>query len=215
MIMSHKKKIYQPIFSRSRHIDRMAFMNWRFSGGEDDFRFMINIAEGYVEASISLIDTCLTDNKDKKADIFILPIFMAFNHGIEIYLKGLISLLDKIQKIDVRISGNHDIKQLYDTLKSKLKTYDIALWKEYKDTNTNLENYIKELYDKINNDVGKPGMDFSRYPFDKTHENHFYVGASGNMEVDLDNLLSRIRDIHGTLDNLSNHLYYNVYLKEW
>lgn len=212
--MDSKRKEFKPIFSRSQVIDRMAFMNWRFGQAEDDFMLMVNIAEGYIDASISLIETCLMDNKDKKADIFILPIFMTFNHGIEVYLKSLIYLVELIQGVDAKVSGNHDIQQLYNTLNARIKSYRSESWKDYQETTQNLKSYINELYSKISNKEGKPGMDFSRYPFDKTSENHFYVANRGNIEVDLDNLLSRIKDINGTLDSLSSYLYYTVYCRE-
>ncbi|HVV55193.1 MAG TPA: hypothetical protein VHC47_07710 [Mucilaginibacter sp.] len=50
-------------------------------------------------------------------------------------------------------------------------------------------------------------MDFSRYPFNTKYEQHFYVDIVGNVEVDLENFVSRFEIIHQNLENLWSFLY--------
>ena len=61
------------IFSTSGDIEKNAYLNWLTQKHSYTQNFMY-MAEGYISSAISLIELCLDDNKDHKADIYIYPI---------------------------------------------------------------------------------------------------------------------------------------------
>jgi len=106
-------------FDFSGNIQTTAYLNWRFDFTRDLESKFFDMAKGYLETSIALIEQCLADNRDKKADTWIFPILFNVVHGIEVYLKGFNSLyrihMDLQNYDDVRnskIEGKHDIRQL-------------------------------------------------------------------------------------------------------
>jgi len=199
----------QPIFSRNQDIDKIAFLNWRMSQ-DDDIRNLLNLAEGFMQSSIRLAKLCLIYNKDKKADILIFPILTNANHGIELYLKGITWMLNKFMNLNSRVEGRHNIKQIYKTVKSKIKIYggQISI-EDFNSSMVDLEAYITELFDKINSTDKKDNMDFSRYPFNTNYERHFYVDLIGNVEIDLENFVYRFEKIYVSLENLSDFIFWN------
>jgi hypothetical protein len=204
------EKSIKPIFSRNDNIDKMAFLNWRMSS--ESVTNLFDLAEGYFDSSIILTKKCLVNNEDKKADIIIFPILTCLNHGIELYLKGFTLILNDILDNNIKIDGTHNLKQLFNTLKSRIKDLDgqkglNEFEKEFKD----LSEYIEELNAKIEASPKNDKMDFSRYPFSKKDGNHFYVDKWTNIVVDLENLVKRIKRIYKKLDSFSNYLYYDKY----
>lgn len=198
----------KPIFSRNTDIDKIAFLNWRIEE-DSDIRNILNLADGFLLSSIELAKLCITDNKNKRADILIFPIFNNANHGIELYLKAITWILNKIIDSDFRIEGKHNIKQIFEVLESKVKSYKGRLsLKDFKDATKELWSYITELFDKLNATHKNDKMDFSRYPFSINYENHFYVSSSINIEIDLENFIYQFEIIKQNLINLSDFLYY-------
>lgn len=198
----------KPIFSRNEYIDRMAFLNWRMSFGKENN--LNELAEGYLVSSLYLIDQCLLDNEDKKADIVIFPILTCINHGIELYLKSLILILNSKLNNGYKLDGTHNLKQLINTLRARIK--DNFGQKEMNDFDQKfiqLTSYIDELIGRIGYTEKDDKMDFSRYPFSKKFEDHFYVDVSKNCEVDLVNLGERVEIILELFDQYSNFIIYN------
>jgi hypothetical protein len=205
----------QPIFSRNPDYNKIAFLNWRIENG-DDIQNLLNLAEGYLDSAIELAKLCLVDNEDKKADILIFPILTNANHGIELYLKAMIWTLNKLLNIDKKIEGSHNIKQIFQNLKSKIRIYNgnISL-KEFNKSTMELEDYIKELFDKIEATVIDDKMDFSRYPIKNNYDKHFYVEALGNVEIDLENFVKRFEIIKEKLETMSDFLFYQELNNDW
>lgn len=198
----------QPIFSRNRDYTKIAFLNWRIEDG-DDIRNMLNIAEGYLKSAVQLAKVCLDDNDDKKADILIFPILTNANHGIELYLKAITWLLNLLLETDRKIEGKHNIKQIFQTVRSKIKQYNGNLsLDDFNDVTKELESYINELFDKVEATDRDDKMDFSRYPISNNYDNHFYVDAIGNVEIDLENFAMRFEIIKGNLKSISDFLIY-------
>ncbi|SDT66061.1 hypothetical protein SAMN05216490_4675 [Mucilaginibacter mallensis] len=197
----------KPIFSRNDDIDKIAFLNWRIRQ-DDDIRNMLNLADGFMTSSIRLAKLCLIYNNDKSADILIFPILTNANHGIELYLKAITWTLNIIMNSNAKIEGSHNIKQIYQTLKSKIKAYKGSISiKEFEKSTLELSEYIAELFDKIKATKEKDNMDFSRYPFNNKYEQHFYVDMIGNVEIDLENFISRFEIIKDRLDIISDFLF--------
>ncbi len=198
----------KPIFSRQIDIDKIAFLNWRISEGTDILN-LVNIADGFLMSSIDLAEQCISDNSHKRADILIFPILNNANHGIELYLKAMIWLLNKLQGSDSKIEGKHNIKQIYSTVKSKVRSYGGQLTiNDFKEATKGLNNYINELFEKIEATPRNDKMDFSRYPFSGDYENHFYVDRVGAVEIDIENFVHRFKEIKSSLEKLVDFLYY-------
>jgi hypothetical protein len=205
----------QPIFSRNIDFTKIAFLNWRIQNGED-IRNMLNLAEGYLDSSIALAKHCLADNEDKKADILIFPILTNANHGIELYLKAMTWTLNKLLNVEKKIEGGHNIKQILQTVRSKIKLYngDLSL-KEFNSSTKELENYINELFEKVEATPKDDKMDFSRYPISNDYDNHFYVNVIGNVEIDLENFVLRFEIIKENLDIMTSFLFYQELNQDW
>jgi hypothetical protein len=204
----------KPVFSRNDDIDKIAFLNWRISY-DDEIRNLLNMADGFMLSAIRLAKMCLINNGDKSADILIFPILTNANHGIELYLKGIMWALNKIMKSEMKIEGGHNIKQIFETVSAKVKHYKggISL-EDFKKATTELSVYIDELFNKIDATPQKDKMDFSRYPFNNKYENHFYVDIVGNVEVDLENFVTRFESIKQTLENIADFLIYQELYKD-
>jgi len=198
----------KPIFSRHLDIDKMSFLNWRMESGET--RNVLNLAEGYLTSAIQLSEICLFDNEDKKADILIFPILANANHALELYLKGLTIMLNEILDNNQKIEGTHNLKQLYNTLKARIKELDgQRALTELEGNFIELTEYIEELVEKIDSTPQNDKMDFARYPFTKKYENHFYIDTFENIEIDIENLKNRLEVLYEKLKSYSDYLFYN------
>jgi hypothetical protein len=198
----------KPIFSRNDDVEKIAFLNWRISSDEAVLN-MMNMAEGFLTSAIRLARLSLIYNDHKSADILIFPMLINANHGIELYLKALTWMLNRKMNNGKRIEGSHNIQQIYLTVKSKIKTYKGKVTpQDFADATVELEEYINELFTKIEATEQKDKMDFSRYPFDTKYENHFYVDLIGNVEVDLENFVSNFELIVKQLENLCDFIYH-------
>lgn len=202
------------VFSYNVDISRNAYINWR-TVKNDDIENLIIIAEGYMMSSLTLAKSALVNNNDKKADIIIFPIIFNANHAIELYLKAIGWQLNRLINNDKKIEGNHDIQQIFNTVKSKVLDYESSKErrKSFKNIMMNLENYIEELYshiEKENSEKRKDNMDFSRYPINTKYESHFYIEGFDNVVVDLDNFVKRFKEIYKGLNLISNY-----YLEEY
>jgi hypothetical protein len=161
-------------------------------------------------ATIRLAKLCLINNNDKGADIVIFPILMNANHGIEVYLKAIMWSLNVIMKSTAKIERGHNLQRLLRSVKSKIKTYggQIPL-SDFNKGAAGLQCYLDEIFEKTQGTEKRDNMDFARYPFDTDYVNHFYVIKFGNVEVDLENFIIRIDEIHTFLDNVASFLYHN------
>lgn len=201
----------KPIFSRNEDVNRISFLNWRIDD-YSDFDNLINIADGYFLSANELIDNCLSNNRDKRADILIFPILTNANHGIELYLKGITWMINSLLKNGKRAERGHNIKQIYETLIPKIREFDSDLAGHFRILTKNLKSYLEELYRRIDATSSKDKLDFSRYPFDKDYQNHFYVMSIGVVEIDLDNLLERFENISSKLKEFYIYAYYEIFI---
>lgn len=205
----------KPIFSGNSDFEKSAFVNWRTSK-QEDIKNMLVLAEGFLSSAIELAKASLANNSDKKADMLIFPILTNANHGIELYLKSLVWTLNKLLNSQYKIEGKHNIKQILETAKAKIKEYkDQDTLNYFNQQTEDLQNYIDELFAKIQATPQKDKMDFSRYPFDEKYSNHFYVDEIGNIEVDLENFVLRFEKILETLDERVSYFIYQELNQEW
>ncbi|MEX3913727.1 hypothetical protein AB4672_18265 [Bacillus paralicheniformis] len=159
-----------------------------------------------------LAEDVLNENFNKKADIIIFPILFNTNHGIELYLKAITWSLNILMKSEYKIEGNHDIKQILSTVKSKVCKFEKEKKKKQQFLRLieNLNAYVNELNEKIEiaNSKKSDKMDFSRYPLTKEYIPHFYIDTFENVEVDLENFISRMKEIKKNLNLLSCYYLY-------
>jgi hypothetical protein len=199
----------QPIFSRNEDHEKIAFLNWRISDEEHILNFF-NLGEGFIRSSIEVATLCVSSNEDKRGDIFIFPILSNVNHGIELYLKGFTLALNTLIGNGKQVEGRHNIKQIFQTIRGKVRTFKGNEGvKHFDNEMSELSSYIDELYAKIEATPKNDKMDFSRYPFSKDYENHFYVKEFQNVEVDLENFVSRFERIWQKLEEYGDYLYYH------
>lgn len=203
------------IFQGNDDYTKSAFLNWRTSNREDIGNFLV-LADGFISSSIQLCKTCLADNIDKKADNLIFPILHNANHGIELYLKSMIWTLNKLIGGELKIEGNHNIQQMFLTVRSKIKSYKDNEWvKHFDQENKVLEEYINELFTLISGYGKGDNMEFSRYPITNKYENHFYLERLDNLEIDLENLQIQLTKIKDTLDESASYFFYQELNGEW
>jgi len=201
------------IFSENQDIDKTAFVNWRMH--DDHILNMLNMADGFLTAAIQLGEISLHDNTYKLADITVFAMLTNANHGIELYLKAMTWSLNEIIGNQIRIEGGHDIEQIYRTVRSRIRHYDgqISI-QEFNLQTAQLKVYIDELFSKIRTKKSD-NMDFSRYPLNQKYDPHFYVVQAGNVTVDLENFVSRFREIHGKLKVMSEFLFHQELNQDW
>jgi len=200
-------------FSVFGDYETTSFLNWRFDDCTSIYRHFFVMGNGYFEATIALIDNCIEDNlRRAERNILVFPILFNLVHGIELYLKGINSLLQTFLKLtedweweDYQIEGNHDIKQLCQKSVSLIKKIDNkdlldGLIDEFKF----VQRFIELLYAETND------MTFARYPIDnKKKAGHFYTQSNDNVPVSLRVLRQWVLRLHQILDNMDYFDYQN------
>ncbi|UED81970.1 HEPN domain-containing protein [Lysinibacillus sp. CD3-6] len=195
------------IFSYNGDINKTAYMNWRTSH-HDHLHNMHVIAKGFADSSLVLVEQILKNNNEgKAADSLIFPILFNANHAIEVYLKSLIWTLNTLLRNGKNYDNTHNLKVLLNEVKKLEKEFENKL--DYEDFFGKLENYINELYKKIEiqNNKGNTFSDitFARYSLTRDKEPQFYINEFDNVVVDLSNFILVFNEIFKNLDNLSIH----------
>ena len=107
--------------------------------------------------------------------------------------------------------GGHDIRQIWHIVKKRISEFEIDKnkRKQFKDKTKKLEDYISELYEKIDKEhnahVKIKNMDFSRYPLNSDNEEHFYIENKKNEVVDLEMFVEIFEKIYYNLSCLAKH----------
>ncbi|WP_029503465.1 hypothetical protein [Lachnoclostridium phytofermentans] len=200
-------------FDFSGDMQRTAYLNWRFEFNRDLENQFYDMAKGYFETSLSLIENCLSDNLGHKADIWIFPIMFNVVHGIEVYLKGFNSqyrILAKLQRDEyqaTKIEGKHDIRQLCQVA--------ISLVKDNNDKDLLVElTFIKRFIDILY--ANTDDMTFARYPVTSKGEQHFYVKEKDNVTIDLDVFRQWVIRVFHILDSCTGFIDFQVdQILEW
>lgn len=194
-------------------IDGTAYLNWRFDFNRDIEAQFFDMGKGYFETSIALLDSCIADNRGKKADIWIFPIMFNVVHGIEVYLKGFNSIyriLNKLQKgeyQDSKIEGKHDIRQLCQVSMKLLK--DSGNRDLLEEMNF-VQKFIAYLYQNTDD------MTFARYPITAKGEQHFYVTEKDNVTINLAVFRQWVLRLFHILDSCTGYVDYQVdEIKDW
>lgn len=196
-------------------ITKTSYLNWRINDGRDIENLMA-MADGFLDSAKSLTSSCLTDNSDKKADILIFPILTNLNHGIELYLKAMIWILNALMGNKSRTIKGHDIRQLLKLFQYKLLKYKDNSWvTDFNSKNQAMINYIDEIYHNMGAIGGTIDMSYSRYPFDRDFNSFFYVEALGNIVIDIEKLDVVISEIKDGLEERATYFYDQELNQEW
>lgn len=197
------------VFSYNSDIKKTAYMNWRMELHSAEHNLQ-KIGNGFLFAAEYLLQNALESNQDKRADELIFPILYSINHGIEVYLKAIIRLIEVLVSGKANNHNTHDILQLFREMKALIQR------KEVKTAGLNaslcsLSKYIEELSSKVADANGNPRMDFARYPFNSEGMPYFYVSLS-NIPVDMEYLLEQLQKIRDSLSSL--YIMYSVELEQ-
>ena len=204
---------YRKVFQGNPDYKKSAFVNWRVDK-DDPIGNLISMGQGFIKSSKFTLELCITDNSDKIGDELIFPILTNLNHGIELYFKALIWTLNKIQSNEDVFPKTHNLYNLMTHSLEKIEAVDgKEVLEEFTLTSITLLDYIKEINETIKTDSKSDNLDFSRYPFSKKLENHFYLNTYQNVEIDMPNLLEIINKIETILDDRVNYFYYHRLLE--
>ena len=194
------------IFSSSPDIYKTAYLNWRMSE-RDIPENLYQMGQAFAKGAMALLDVCLEDNSDHRADTLIFPIFYSIDQCIEVSIKGILCNLDILEECEPSNYVTHDISQLLSQMKARIKKHDVTT-KGLEKHLEPVQSYIDELFQYIGQSAGKPQMDFARYPIDSEGNSFFYVVSQGNVTVDLVKLKEQLQEIINSLDDL--HLKYSA-----
>jgi hypothetical protein len=204
---------YRKVFQGNPDFNKSAFVNWRVDK-DDPIGNLISMGQGFIKSSKFTLELCIKDNSDKIGDELIFPILTNLNHGIELYLKALIWTLNNIQSNESIFPKTHNLYNLMIHSLERIEDLDgKEALEEFTQTSITLLDYIKEINETIKTDSNSGNLDFSRYPFSRKLENHFYLNTYQNVEIDMPNLLEIINKIETILDDRVNYFYYHRLLE--
>lgn len=204
------------VFSENEDMQKNAIMNWR-THKYDDVHNMKVIGDGFRKSTLLMLQQVLIDNHDKKGDVLIFPIMFSANHVIEVYLKAIVSLQQRLLEIQAPPKLSHDIKQLLEECIANEKNIKDSIGgKKIKEKLNLTLVYITELYSKIERiEVKNKGkvkivhdMTFSRYANTSERKDpapHFYIEMIENATIDVENLETMYLTIFNDLEDLINH----------
>lgn len=201
------------IFCYNSDTHKTAYMNWRTRLVDTPRRQFVVLGEAYFSSAYSLIQQCLNDNNDYKADALIFPIMFDIVHGMEVYLKAINAVLSVELKKERGITeGGHDLKALCATARKLIIEYKL----KNKNTTTDqmflgikvVERFVANIYDKTED------MTFARYPMTKDKNGHFYIETFENEVVDMELLAEQIVYVYKMLDFIFETQEMNLEIRE-
>lgn len=187
------------IFQYNSDINKTSYLNWRTGFGHTPRRQFVVMGEAFFSTAYNLLQQCLLDNSDKKADSWIFPIMFNTVHGIEVYLKAINASLSVVLNKSRGVSeGGHDLKALCKTARNLIIEYQTL----NKNTTTEqmfqgikvVDKFIANIYEKTDD------MTFARYPLAKNKQGHFYIQTFENEVIDLEILEEQIVYVFKMLD---------------
>ena len=187
------------IFQYNQNVEKTAYLNWRSNKYTNQRRQLVVMGDNFFSSAYNLLQQCINDNGDKKADSWIFPIMFNFVHGIEIYLKAINVILNIVlNEQNQAIQGGHNIKQLCQTSKNLILKYKNKIKNETTDQMWTaikvIENFIENIYIKTDD------MTFARYPMDKNKNGHFYIQALDNSVIDMELLEKQMVIVYKMLE---------------
>ena len=88
-ISTTEGELMNELFSYNPDISKNAYLNWNTD--KNDYAYnMYLLASDYADGAITLINSILIDNRDKKADALIMPVLYCIDQSIEVYIKAVL-----------------------------------------------------------------------------------------------------------------------------
>lgn len=187
------------IFEPHSNIETNAYLNWRMDFCGTRRRRLVVVGQAYFDTAYYMLQQCLDDNLDKKADVWIFPILFHIVHGIEVYLKAInVSYNVALGRDKKEIEGAHNIIQLCAVAKKLVLAFKTEhpsstadqLWDAIKVVNKFIDNIYAQTDD----------MTFARYPMDKDNNGQFYIDKIENVVVNIEELHKQLPVIFHVLD---------------
>lgn len=201
----------KPLFSPNpKTVNYTAFVNWRVQLQEGPHNLIV-LGDGFFDSAIILIEHALRNNTNKIADSIIFPMIHNINHAIELHLKAIEYSLNCQLQNGRLFSGGHDVLQLLQTVLSRIEDIEgKRKSNEYGKIIVVLSNYINEIYHKVDKVTNDKKLEFSRYPvMSNKRDAHFYIKATENVEIDLENYLKIVHDMRNILKQMLDEFYFN------
>lgn len=179
------------IFQYNPDIEKNAYLNWRMGFRHNSRAQFVVVGEAFFSTAFNLIQQCLEDNSDKKADSWIFPIMFNTVHGIEVYLKAINAVLSVVLSKQRGITeGGHDLKGLCSVARKLIIDYKTqnkcGTTEQMFQGIKVVEKFIDNIYEKTDD------MTFARYPLAKNKQGHFYIQTFENEVIDLELLEEQI-----------------------
>jgi len=194
-------------FDFGGNLSSAAYLTWRFDSKNEVETKFYQLGKAYFDTALAMIQICLADNNDNKADVWIFPILFHIVHGIEIYLKGfnsqygIFTKINQLEYQETKIVGQHDIQQLCNVALSLLKkNHDKDLLNEF----VFVKRFIDILYSHTKD------MTFARYPLAADKSEQFYVSQDSNISIDMEVLTAWVRRVYSILDNCTGFVDFQI-----
>ena len=201
----------QIINSVNDDIRKNAYLNWRTDRNDQIKNFHV-MAKGYYEAAKTLADSILRDNTNKRADILVYPMLFDLNQCIELYLKMLQWMLNKLLNNTQKFENGHNLIGLYATYLKLMDEFEKTNSsikgdkKQFSSLMSSVKNYIDEIKALVP-EKNRKLMDYSRYPMMSDKDtNHFYIESIDNVTIDVEYFRDRIKTIYDSLESMFNYL---------
>ena len=154
------------------------------TNGFDDAQHFWLMSEAYFDSSEIIINECLKDNSDNKADRLVFPILFDIIHGIELSVKAIICNLNLIINNKPLFEKNHhNIKQLVSTAISMLHRVDAHEGNNYFCEALTAMKLVKRFVDNIYERTND--MTFARYPLSSDNKDMFYANYENQVYIDM------------------------------
>lgn len=125
--------------------------------------------------------------------------------SFELYMKAIIRQLEILEGEMSTNQTSHNIESLKNNIVAAIKRHankTKGLEKALKP----VSDYINELYEKIKTVDEKNrrvvNIDFARYPIDAKGNPHFYVAATDNIVIDIENFSARYSELKDSLTGI-------------
>lgn len=203
-------------FGNANNYKKTAYLNWVIQK-DRPIENLKKMADTYFNSAELLLDQCLSDNSDKKADKLIFPILFDIVHGIELYLKSIDSILNIILNRKKTKKLNHKIDVIVKNIIKNLARVKAIKCDSFNDEEIDrilcamniVKNFISNIYTKTSD------MSFARYPFSTDFKNMFYNSTYENETINMEILYEQLEYVKTmfefTYDSLDNLLHPSNY----
>ncbi|MFI3254678.1 MAG: hypothetical protein R3Y63_10130 [Eubacteriales bacterium] len=180
-------------------------LNWRFMMGKYPHEANQRLADGYYETCIELLNKCVTDNTDKKGDIWIFPSMFLAHQFIELYVKSInifFLLIETPSKDPWEVpfqEGGHDLEKLLDLLKIELNKQSTVVYMPADDFQL-LKDYV-EIFSNKSGSARSIDLRYACNIKGSCQKETFYTKNTTNIYLNIQLYKQWIEEIHSILSS--------------